>query len=578
MSAQCQMGKLLLIVSLLLSSGTTRGSGAPSRFRLTSLNPRAEPEFRVTAPSGDTTSEATNPEPGVEALGLIDRPAVGEGSTTPPDQGNDSVPKKTESPAEQIDLEPAQPASQPVLPDNSMNLISGQIYTPGELPRTDPIARAASNRALTRAESMLDGLGGIPVLPSPVFESSRATSLRKRFRIGPLNFTGPTITGGASFGSYDRSEATAGGAGRGEIAPQSSGGNGNGQDGFQATGGFSLGMILGEPATGHRLLVNYGASYRTEDSSSSGNTTGGSKQQPLNQSLSILGQLDFTKLTLGMGVSFDSLSGTNRDVGGAANRQLLTVSLNSSYQWTPKTSLDWDLSLPVRQVSGGIGSAGFTSTNFVNHRFSKKLELGLGFVAGIDEVGTTGAQPLSDSGFSGGASTQKFEQINARFSLAPSPRISLSGTLGVEFRDSGGTNSINPLFSLVAVWSPREGTSFSLSGDQTVNSSASLIGQNFVSTGVSVSVSQRLGRRMNLNLSLGYEHAVYESTGANEISNQAGNPGRNRVDDLITAQVGLSLNLKQGWSASISYLYSENRSTTDGFASSRGQIQLGYTF
>jgi hypothetical protein len=51
-----------------------------------------------------------------------------------------------------------------------------------------------------------------------------------------------------------------------------------------------------------------------------------------------------------------------------------------------------------------------------------------------------------------------------------------------------------------------------------------------------------------------------------------------RVDNLYTAQIGLTFILNRGWSASLFYVFTDNISSSDGFTSSLGQIAIGYTF
>ena len=453
----------------------------------------------------------------------------------------------------------------------------------GELPRTDPIARAARYNAVTPAESMVDGLGGTAMPLGSAFEAtplSNLSSSRKRFRFGPINLIGPSLNVGLSDGSFTNH----GNQSNGTSSASNQGGS-NGTEGFQSTSGLSFGLILGEPATGHYMTLEYGGIYEYPTNNGSGSAGGGSNTQPFNQSLTLLGEMDFSRLTLGFGISYAGLSGTNRDLGGDANRQLLQVALTSSYALTAKSSLDWDLSLPVRQVSGGIGSAGFTSSTFINHRFNDKLKGGIGVVGGIENEQGSNAPSSATSGLLQGTSTQKYEQALVDINLVPSPRVTLLGTCGAELRDAGGTRSVNPIFSLSAAWSPRTGTSIFLTGNESTQSSANTAGENFTSTSFNLSASQRLGSRMNLLLSIGYEHAAYQSTQSTPSTTSAASatstaPGTNsnRVDNLLTAQAGVSLNLTRGWSASISYIYTDDRSNTDGFTSSRGQIQVGYTF
>lgn len=477
-------------------------------------------------------------------------------SPSPAAPANTGIPFDTPTP-----VEPPSPA------DTAASYFGVQALRAGELPNTTPAARAARNEALTDAEAMLDGVGGIPASLRSVQETDQLNTSRRRFRIGPINIIGPSLNAAVT-GQNFRQQGNASGS---SITQEAN----NNSSGFQSIDSISLGMMLGKIETGHYLLLQYGAAYQYPATLGRNNNQG-SDQQPFTQQLTILGELDFSKLRLGLGISFASLSGTNRDLGGSADRQLLNVSLTSSYALTQKTSLDWDLNVPVTQVSGGIGSDGFTNSIMLNHVFDEKFTLGLGFVFGEDKQQESGSLSSAISGLTQSGPTQKFQQALIEFGLVPSPRITLSGQVGLEFRDAGGSHSTNPMFRLNAVWTPRTGTSFYLTGSEQTQTSASLLNENFLSTSVALGASQRLGNRMTLLLSVGYEHASYQS--AHTSNSPQSNANSNRVDDLFTLQAGLNVMLNRGWSLSASYSYGVNKSTSDGFTSSIGQISLGYTF
>ena len=234
----------------------------------------------------------------------------------------------------------------------SLDSLRAPAQPVGTLPNTDPIARAARYNALTTAESMVDGLGGTPTPLGSAFEANPLNNLgasRRRFRVGPVNLIGPSFTVAASEENF----TTRGSQATGTNSSSNQAGA-DGMQGFQSTAGASLGLTLGEPATGHYLGAQYGAVYRypTNGSGGGANATG---SQPFNQQLSMLGEMDFAKLKLGFGISFASLSGMNRDAGGDVNRQLLDVSLTSSYEWTP-------------QDQPGLGSRSPSEAGFRRHR------------------------------------------------------------------------------------------------------------------------------------------------------------------------------------------------------------------
>lgn len=426
----------------------------------------------------------------------------------------------------------------------------------------DPATRAELTRPMTPAESLIDGLGGMPAPLETIFPK---TGIRpqtgKIFKIGPLTVH-PAFNAGVTYQTITRSGMQ--NTGKVSRNPESN----DGGSYFSPTAGMTFSGLIGTPESGHTMSILYGLQYGAggnEGNGASGDT------QPFNQQLSIFGQLDFTKLRLGIGVGFASLSGANRDFGGNVDRQLLSISLTSSYALTPKTSLNWDVSIPIRQVNGGLDSTSLNSTVFFNYAVSPKTELGLGIGGGIEKVKGEISQTVTGGRAANqGGNTQTYQQLIARGSFRPSSRLSLAGNLGLEFREAASKEAVNPIFGLNIQWTLREGTSIGLTASQIVQSSASTAGADYLSTSLTIGASQRLGYRMSLQLSVGYERAKYSSI--------ASDTTINRVDNLYTGQAGLSFSLSARWSASLAYLYSLNKSTRDGFESSSGQFQMNFQF
>ena len=48
----------------------------------------------------------------------------------------------------------------------------------------------------------------------------------------------------------------------------------------------------------------------------------------------------------------------------------MTIALTSSYAYSPKTSLEWDLTVPIREFNSAISSSGVTLTNLLNYDYS----------------------------------------------------------------------------------------------------------------------------------------------------------------------------------------------------------------
>lgn len=384
----------------------------------------------------------------------------------------------------------------------------------------DPLARTTLSNIFSNAERFYDGFGGI-IRPFDVLTLPRAPfDAGRGVRMGALSFR-PGLSGA--------------------LIGTRRGGGGTRSDEPSAVIAGTISGLIGTPETGRYLRLDYGIAKTFENEQA--------EDFHFDQSLYLAGHLRFGNLSLGLGINFANLSGFNRDAGSDLQRDYLTVAFTSRYQLTPRTSIDWDIATPNgRYPSGSSGggsigdSSGFTSTNFVNYEYSGKSTVGLGFAAGFVEVQD--------------ADTQKFERVLARIGSTPTAFLSYSATFGLEFRDTGQSNQTNPMFSLGAVWTPRDRTAVTLTGEQRVQNSVSTANANFVSTSLVLSLSQRLGDRFTASCSIGFENAKYESLGSEESSN--------RRDRTYLGQVSFGTTLfdRMDVSTSFSYVRTDSRGST----------------
>lgn len=390
-------------------------------------------------------------------------------------------------------------------------------------------------------------------ITAPLFQAYAMNgddSGRRPLRIGPLKIqasmnTGVTYTDTGSESALGDSSS----AHRGKINQES-------VDGFQTFLGASFDLLLGEAATQNTVTALYGLVYRypaPERTSSGGQGDG----RPLDQQLTASGNLSIGKTTFRLGVSFADLSGPDRDFGGYAEKELFTVTPSVSYALSSKTKLSSSINLPYRQLNGRTRVSGVSNSNFVDYSFDAKLQTGVGLTFGQEQVER--------------GETQSFQRLLPRFNFQLTPRIALSGTCGVEWRSAAGhgKSSVEPVFDFHATWTPRIGTSFSFGSGRQAESSASLTGNDYVSTTINLSVAQRLGPRITLQLSAAYEAADYSPA-------EDGSPARE--DELFSTQVSLQFDLGRHWSASLAYDREDNHSTTHSYTSSQAQLQLSLLF
>src|SRR4029077_15773580 len=223
-------------------------------------------------------------------------------------------------------------------------------------------------------------------------------------------------------------------------------------------------------------------------------------------------QHDFGRLVLGLsqdvrilgGTSISSLSNTtgvqaNTDVGAPSSVNIYTTTLNGTYDLTGKLFLGGQASYDISDYETLISSQLASGNIYINYVYSPKLVIGLGATGGVNS---------SD----GSTSDETSEQINARANYLVSGKISLSISGGLEFRQFGGSgDSVSPVYEIAGTYRPFENTIITIAGSRRTDSSASLAGQDYSETTISLTFSQRLFSRANFSLGVGYTNSEYLS-------------------------------------------------------------------
>ena len=392
----------------------------------------------------------------------------------------------------------------------------------------DAFSRATFQRTETNAETVFNGIGGVPVGLNPLFAAPGVAD-SQGFRLGPFSIH-PIVSAGLNYESTTGSRT-------------------QGSSGFYGTISPAFTLTLGEPATGRSVNMVYAGSL------SLGSNT--ADREPYEQTFSLNGSLNFTKLNIGVGLDYSQLSGADRDAGGQnVNRNLIGFSFNASYAYSDKTSFSATLSAPLRLFGEGSSSEGVNSTAFVNYAYSPLTTLGVGFGLGTVEVE--------------GGDTQVFEQILGRLTYTLTQKISFSGTVGYEFRDAGSTEEITPVFGLGLTWAIREGTALTLSGQRSIENSAAQAGTNYTDTSLTASISQRLGDFIQFSGTVGYENASYTGVESGVSSN--------RNDNQLILQAALSTRVKDHWTVTGTVSYAKDFSNQDSFKTVQTSLQLSYVF
>jgi hypothetical protein len=309
----------------------------------------------------------------------------------------------------------------------------------------------------------------------------------------------------------------------------------------------SLSGTIGHPSLGRFIAFDYAASLQA----------GGQQSQEgaLDQAFSLEGHYAFSKLRLQLGADYSFSSGIDRDVGASSDRTLSGLSLSAAYVMSVKSELQGDISATSTTYSGGISSEQLQASLFFDRQMSVKTRLGLGATAGALHV---------DAG-----EDQTFQQVHLRGSYLPTPKLSLSGSLGVEFRQTGGESTVSPLVSASASYQVRQTTTLQLTAARSVNNSALQQDTNYTSTILTLAVSQRFGERVRSSLAMGYQGASYEGVGGRagdaEDRLEEGRLEEGRQDHYFFVRPNVTWQMTEHLSLSFFYSFGENYSSARPF-------------
>ncbi|MDQ6913663.1 MAG: hypothetical protein M3128_12400, partial [Verrucomicrobiota bacterium] len=237
--------------------------------------------------------------------------------------------------------------------------------------------------------------------------------------------------------------------------------------------------------------------------------------------------------------------GVNLDTGGGTKQNVYTTNGTFSYDLTGKTFLSGAAHYSRYDYPNLIGSQTISGNIFLNFNYSPKLVIGLGGTGGYNLV-------------EGSSSDQTFEQLNATVTYQATGKVSLNGSVGVEFRQFDGGSYVSPVYDLSASYQPFDGTTITLNGNLRTQNSAVLVGQDYSLTDITLSIRQRLLRRFYVGLTSGYQHSNYfsTSTGVNA----------SRVDNYYFFQPAIDATITRYWTAGFYYLHRQSNSSEGVFS------------
>jgi hypothetical protein len=253
------------------------------------------------------------------------------------------------------------------------------------------------------------------------------------------------------------------------------------------------------------------------------------------------------------------------ETGTQTPRQNHNTLLSALYQYSEKTSLEFNLSQDIQESESLNSSIGWSSMNWINYHMTEKTSVG---------VGIGGGYTMQDFG-----SDMTHEQLQGRIGWSPGPNLTAGLNGGVEFRqfaDSGIEDQVNPLFGASIGYTVWHATTLSLSANQSVRTSL-LNAQATESVSISGGVRQRFLKVLHLDLFGEFIQNDYQNVVS---QGEEGTLETSRTDDILSFSANLGFTVFKKGDISIFYQHSQNESSAEGYTYDSDQygFQISYHF
>jgi hypothetical protein len=269
-------------------------------------------------------------------------------------------------------------------------------------------------------------------------------------------------------------------------------------------------------------------------------------QDALDHDALVAGRWQFTKLTLGLRVRFQTLSGPDVDVGTRVKRDILTANLTSSYSLSEKTSLELNVSNSNYDYRDQPDYRETALEAWLAYQWLPKTTVSIGTQLGDLAQESSG--------------NQTYEQVLLRLSYHATEKLNVLMDGGEELRqaESGGSSNLNSVFNFGAIYTPFDGTSVHASASRQTTAAVSAAGQTITTTGVSAQVKQRFFHRFYLGIEAGYSNADYRSGSTGTTTG--------RTDDNYYGRSSVSFDITKNLSAESAYQYRRYDSSEKTFS------------
>ncbi len=292
-----------------------------------------------------------------------------------------------------------------------------------------------------------------------------------------------------------------------------------------------------------------------------------SEQNAVNHDAKLNAGYALTKLTLGLVQNFSSSEGGVVDVGDRVQQNNYNTGLTVRYELTEKTFLQLDGAYRLTDYETLTDSQEWTATPTANYQITPKVTLGLGVTVGQLIVEEQILKPGTTNQVTSVKRVQTYVGPTLRASYKTTEKTDVSLSFGGEWRQyEDGSDSFGPVFSLAGSYRPFEGTSFTIEGHRRQQNSAAISGANFITTGGTLGVRQRLRENLFGTANFTYDHSDYEPT--------TSDVAITRRDDYFLLRCGLEAILGRSWSLGVFYQYREDISSDESYSFNNNQVGL----
>jgi hypothetical protein len=280
-----------------------------------------------------------------------------------------------------------------------------------------------------------------------------------------------------------------------------------------------------------------------------------------------------TKLTFHLSQDYAKTASTIVDAGDRVTQENFRTTLGARYELSQKTFLRADGTFRVTDYDQLTDSHEWSFLPTANYELTPKVTLGLGINVGqlfVDEqqLGTgTNRLTLDEQ-------TQTYVGPTLRAVYKTTAKTDVTLLAGGEWRTySEGGNDFGPVFSLKGTYRPFDSTALMIEGHRREQNSAVVSGANFVATGVSLGVRQRLFDRIFGEIRVSYDHSEYKSTVRRVAATRT-----DREDDYVSIRYGVEAALGRHWTLGVFHQYRNNDSNEEAFTFDNNQVGVQLTW